>query len=187
MSNILFCITGPSGAGKTTVMRQCMTNEVGSITSRTTREGEVQGVDYLFVSKEEFKELIAFDELAEWTEYAGNYYGTTKDELQSKLENGHAYVICDNHGFKQFADVYDNVVSIFLYADEDDCVDNMFDRGDSTEKVNGRISTYDKEMANKGQYDYVVKNIRGYAHATIGVINNIIHAEMFRQLDKEAK
>jgi guanylate kinase len=178
MHNILFCITGPSGSGKTSIMKEIMDNEVGSCTSRQMRKGEVQGREYNFISKEEFLKLIGMDELAEFTEYSGNYYGTTKDELIEKLDRGHAYVICDNHGFHQFNDCYDRVVSIFLYADPDDCAENMYGRGDSIENVNKRLVTYEKEIANRGQYDYVVKNIRGNRRYTIETIAWIVSSEI---------
>lgn len=184
MRNILFCITGPSGSGKTSIMKNVMDNEVGSITSRTMRNGEVNGREYLFFTKEDALWMVQNDELAEWTEYDGNIYGTTKQELKDKLDNGHAYVICDNHGFEQFKEVYDNVVSIFLYASKEDCFDNMRDRGDTFEKVLNRISTYDDEMANSGQYDYVVRNHSGLKTMTESIIKDIVKTEIARWLNK---
>jgi guanylate kinase len=184
MSNILFCITGPSGSGKTTIMKEVMNNEVGSFTTRPMRTGEVQGREYNFISGDEFGRMFSNRELAEWTKYDGNYYGTSLEELHSKLAKGHAYVICDNHGFEQFKEVYDNVVSIFLYAEDIDCVDNMLGRGDSTTKVQGRINTYHDEMANRGQYDYVVKNVRGYKPVTIDVVRSIITVEILKFVRK---
>lgn len=184
--NILFCITGPSGSGKTSMMKEVMGNEVGSCTSRQMREGEVQGREYNFISKEEFLKLIGMDELAEFTEYSGNYYGTTKDELMNKLDKGHAYVICDNHGFHQFKDAYPNVVSIFLYGDIRDCTNNMFDRGDTVENVDKRLVTYEKEMSNRGQYDYVVRNVRHYQHMTIGMLRLIVATEIARRNTNES-
>jgi guanylate kinase len=184
VSNILFCITGPSGSGKTTIMKDVMSNEVGSCTSRAMREGEVQGREYNFLDKKELLEMIWKGDMAEWTEYSGNYYGTTKQELEDKLAIGHAYVICDNHGFKQFKEVYDNVVSIFLYAENEDCIDNMFGRGDSIDNVMNRLKTYNEEMDNRGQYDYVVKNVRGYKPVTIDIIKSITTLEILKQVRK---
>lgn len=182
MSNILFCVTGPSGSGKTFFMKQVMDNEVGSITSRDMRKGEVNGREYLFFIREDVEWMIEKGEMAEWTEYDGNLYGTTKQELKDKLDNGDAYVICDNHGFQQFKEQYDNVVSIFLYASKEDCFDNMrYGRSDNFEKALARITTYDSEIANKGQYDYVLKNIRGNSSATLYALNTIINAEIRRR------
>lgn len=178
MANILFCITGPSGSGKTSIMKEVMDNEVGSCTTRAMREGEVDGREYDFISRKEFLELIVMDELAEFTEYSGNYYGTTKDELIKKISLGHAYVICDNHGFKQFKDKYHTIVSIFLYADKEDCLNNMLDRGDSDEKARFRLFTYNDEISNKCQYDYVVKNIKGNKRHTIEILSWIVSSEI---------
>lgn len=187
MSNILFCVTGPSGSGKTTIMRQCMASELLSFTTRPMREGEVQGEDYLFIPKEDFNDLLERGELAEYTEYGGNFYGLTMEELEDKLELSHAFFICDNNGFNQIIDKYDNVVSIFLYADPEDCGQNMEGRGDDNDRINGRLSTYFEELNNRGQYDYVVKNLRGYQNATVSVVRNIIHSEMLKNVDLGGK
>lgn len=186
MRNILFCITGPSGSGKTSIMKNVMDNEIGSITSRPLRKGEVEGREYSFFNTEEVFWMIQNDELAEWTEYDGNYYGTTRQELKDRLDNGHAYVVCDNHGFKQFKEQYENTVSIFLYASKENCFDNMRDRGDAFEKALNRISTYDDEMKNKGQYDYVVKNHTGLKAMTELLIKDIVKTEIVRWLNSES-
>jgi guanylate kinase len=177
MSNILFCITGPSGSGKTTIMRQLMDNELLSFTTRKMREGETNGEDYLFISNEEFDELFESGQLAEWTKYDGNCYGLTMEEVEYKLANDNAFFICDNNGFNQIIEKYNDVVSIFLYADKFDCIDNMKYRGDDMGKVANRLKTYNDEMSNRGQYDYVVKNIRGAADVTAEIIKNIIKVE----------
>jgi guanylate kinase len=184
MSNILFCISGPSGSGKTTVMRNIMNNELLSFTTRPMREGEIQGQDYLFITREEFDELFNEGVLAEWTEYDGKYYGLTMEELLDKLEHENAFFICDNHGFNQIKEKYNNIVSIFLYADVGDCSDNMFYRGDNEERVNGRLNTYYEELAKKGQYDYVVKNTRGYLQATETIVRNIVNVETLKNMDR---
>lgn len=187
MANILFCVTGPSGSGKTALMKDVMNNEVGSCTSRPMRKGEVEGREYSFFIREDMQWLIDHDQLAEWTEYDRNLYGTTKQELKDKLDNGHAYVICDNHGFHQFKEEYDRVVSIFLYASKEDCFDNMrYSRGDGFEKALSRIATYDYEVSNKGQYDYVVKNIRGRSFQTINILKQIVDAEVGRMIEYES-
>jgi guanylate kinase len=148
------------------------------------REGEVQGEDYLFISSEDFNELLESDSLAEYTEYGGNHYGLTMEELEDKLSLSHAFFICDNNGFNQIREKYDNIVSIFLYADPEDCGDNMQGRGDDLDRINGRLFTYFEEVANKGDYDYVIKNLRGYKNATISVVKSIVNSEILKNLDK---
>jgi guanylate kinase len=185
MSNILFTVTGPSGSGKTTIFRSILNNELLSFTTRPMREGEVNGVDYLFISKEEFDELYEDGVLAEWTEYDGRYYGLTMEEINDKLSHGHAFFVCDNHGYHQVVDKYDNIVSIFLYADKEDCEDNMLDRGDEEGRVKGRLSTYHSEVANRGEYDYVIKNIRGHQEMTREIVAEIVASEIAKA-DREA-
>lgn len=177
MSNILFCVTGPSGSGKTSVMRGVMSNELLSFTTRKKRNGETDGVDYSFISYQEYITMVGRQDLVESTEYSGNYYGLSSNELYSKLVKGNAFFICDNNGFNQIKEKYDKVVSIFLYASFGDCFQNMLDRGDNIEKIGNRLSTYHDEVANKGQYDYVVKNIRGNKVLTEEIIEAIIATE----------
>jgi guanylate kinase len=177
-NNVLFCVTGPSGSGKTTIMRSIMDNELLSFTTRQMREGEVNGQDYLFITRDEFYGLLNDNVLIEWTEYDGKYYGLTKEELEDKLQHSSAFFICDNNGFNQVKSKYDNIVSIFLYAGIEDCLGNMSERGDSVEKSTSRLSTYIDEIKNKGQYDYVVRNIRGCQEETTEIVKNIVSAEL---------
>lgn len=178
MPNILFCVTGPSGSGKTSIMREVMDNELLSFTTRPMRENEANGKDYIFLKKELFQNMLKGGALAEYTEYDGNHYGLTLEELYSKLDEGNAFFICDNNGFNQVKEKYNKIVSIFLYADKEDCEANMTSRGDSDGKVGSRISTYNDEVANKGQYDYVVKNIRGNKRHTVETISWIVSSEI---------
>ena len=87
----LFVITGPSGAGKGTVLKQVMQSLDQlyfsvSATTRAPREGEVDGVHYHFLTKERFEELIANDRFLEYARYAENYYGTPLDPVEEHLE-----------------------------------------------------------------------------------------------------
>ena len=89
----LFVITGPSGAGKGTVLKQVMQSLDQlyfsvSATTRAPREGEVDGVHYHFLTKERFEELIANDRFLEYARYAENYYGTPLDPVEEHLEQG---------------------------------------------------------------------------------------------------
>lgn len=186
MANILFCVTGPSGSGKTSIMRKVIGNELLSFTTRRKRDSEEEGVDYNFISYQDYIIMLGRQELIEKTEYDGNYYGLSSHELYSKLSKGNAFFVCDNNGFNQIKDKYDKVVSIFLYGSYEDCFQNMKDRGDSIEKIANRLSTYHNEILNKGQYDYVVKNIRGEALATAYIIKMIIDSQIGRMATDES-
>jgi len=94
MSGKLIVISGPSGVGKSTVMRKLMEDCDNlrfsvSATTRPIRPGEVDGVNYYFVNKEQFEDMIQKEELLEYANYVGNYYGTPEKQLNEKLEAGY--------------------------------------------------------------------------------------------------
>jgi guanylate kinase len=178
MKGKLFAITGHSGSGKTTTMRMAMgtKKEIVSVTTRNMREGEVEGVDYYFVDNETFYNMKLNDELAEYTDYYGSSnYGVTKTEIDSKLSRGDAYIIVDYHGFKQLKALYPDLVGIFIYTDKDTAEKRMKSRGDSMETIDIRLSTYEAEMMNKHQYDYVLKNVN--FNKTVIALSAITQAE----------
>lgn len=91
---LLIVLSGPSGVGKGTVRKELFSQEDTafeysiSMTTRKPREGEVDGVDYFFKSREEFEDLITQNKLLEWAEYVGNYYGTPVDYVEKTLSEG---------------------------------------------------------------------------------------------------
>lgn len=161
LSNCLFLISGGSGSGKTTLARSLMTNELTSFTTRAKRTGEIDGKDYIYISNEEFENLLNSNGLVESTEYGGNKYGLTKAELESKLEKGSAFFICDYNGMKQIKNIYDNCVSVFIECSKTDAERNMRYRGDSEEQIKKRLSTYDDELESMIYYDYIITNTYG--------------------------
>lgn len=182
MNNILFLITGHSGSGKSTIMKQLMDNEIVSFTTREKRDGEVDGKDYIFITLDEFNRMKDDNQLVEYVEYSGNMYGVTKEELENKINKDHAFCIVDYHGMKQMKELYRNVVTIFLYTDYDVAKQQMISRGDSIKKVKERLVTYKEELSNRHDYDYVIKNNHGQLHHTIEIIRNIIESEIGESL-----
>jgi guanylate kinase len=174
MKNTLFLITGASGSGKTTVMRSIMDNELVSFTTRKSRSGEVDGKDYIFISKEEFNHLLTNDGLMEQTEYSGQFYGLTRQEFETKIANGHVFFICDVNGMTQMKTLYDNCISIFIYAEKEDAIKQMKLRGDNEESINKRVNTYEDEISNMYQFDEVVVNRHGELEQTIEIVKDII-------------
>ncbi len=91
---LLIVLSGPSGVGKGTVRQAIFSQEDTkfeysiSVTTRSPREGEVNGVDYFFKTRDEFEQMIADNKLLEWAEYVGNYYGTPVDYVEQTLQEG---------------------------------------------------------------------------------------------------
>lgn len=179
MSGKLYCITGPSGSGKTSIARELFARECMSVTTRPMRDGEVDGEDYQFITKEEFLNLQKDGQLMEVAEYDGHFYGLTAQELAKQTRLGDAFFVCTFEGFAQIREKYDNICSVFLYASEEDCYNNMLDRGDSPEKAHQRMKSYDDFIKHRGEYDYVIKNIRGLMGSSILILHRIRNGESF--------
>jgi guanylate kinase len=176
--NKLFLVSGHSGGGKTTIMRKLMDNEIISFTTRPKRPYEVDGKDYIFITKEQYNDMLKKGELAEWTEYGGNYYGLTKQEIDSKLAKDHAYCIVDVNGMQQLKELYPNAITIFIYTSKENAEKQMRQRGESESTIQIRLNTYEKEILNRHLYDYVVRNNHGRLENTIEIVRNIILSEI---------
>ncbi|WP_144459190.1 guanylate kinase [Bacillus pumilus] len=176
--NKLIVLSGHSGGGKTSVMRLVMSNEVVSFTTRKPRQGEIDGVDYKFISLEKFIELKEKGKLIEEVEYSGNYYGIDQEEFENKMNLGNAFVIVDYHGMQQIKNIYSNCVTVFLYTPYDQAYNQMIKRGDALDKVEQRLRSYYHEIENKKYYDYVVRNNVGKFKESIKVLKSIIEAEI---------
>ena len=118
---LLIVFSGPSGVGKGTVRKEVF-NKIGqqlyfsiSLTTRNIRDGEKDGVDYFFLSKEQFLEELDKDNLLEYNEYVGNFYGTPKNVVFDKINSGIDVVLeIEVNGAKQIKEKVPNCVSIFV-------------------------------------------------------------------------
>lgn len=163
---ILFVVSGPSGAGKTTLCKELMRTESGlewsvSHTTRPMRSGEREGVDYYFISQERFQSLIEASAFAEWAHVHGNRYGTSFAELERITHAGHdALIEIDVQGAESLKKRYPDAVLIFLLPpDEDTLRQRLRTRGtDSAEEIARRLSVAPKEIAQQKQYDYDIVN-----------------------------
>jgi guanylate kinase len=174
--NTLFLISAPSGSGKTSIMRQVMDNEVISFTTREPRKGEVNGIDYVYISQKEFDQMLCDGELAEYITYGatGDSYGITINELEDKLNNGDAFAIVTEHGMEQLKIIYPKCSTIFIYTDKEDATEFMRLRGDKEETIQKRLSTFDKEQYNKDKYDYIIRNKKGEMQDAVNIIKEIV-------------
>lgn len=119
-SGKLIVITGPSGVGKGTIVRSLLLKHPElylsiSATTRQPRLGEVEGKDYYFVSRDEFERAIAQQELLEWAEYAGNYYGTPRARVQEQIEQGNWVLLeIEVVGAREIAQIFPTALRIFI-------------------------------------------------------------------------
>ena len=162
----LIIISGPSGAGKSTIVHALMAQSPGaffsvSATTRAIRPGEEDGVDYLFVTREAFQELIRTDGLLEWAEYVGNYYGTPAKPVLEKLEQGFDVILdIESRGARQVMDKYPEAISIFVCAPSfAELEKRLRNRGTNTEEdIRRRLIKGRSECEKADMYTYLIVN-----------------------------
>ncbi|ART70325.1 guanylate kinase [Mycobacterium dioxanotrophicus] len=161
-------LSGPSAVGKSTVVR-CLRERLPdlyfsvSVTTRAPRPGEVDGVDYFFVSPEQFQKLIETDALLEWAEIHGGLHrsGTPREPVRDAARAGRPVLIeVDLAGAKAVKKAMPEVVSVFLAPPSwDELVSRLTGRGTETPEVMARrLETARAEMAAQGDFDQVVVN-----------------------------
>ena len=159
-------LSSPSGGGKTTIARLLLERrpDVGysvSCTTRSPRPGEVNGKDYLFLSKEEFEQRRDAQEFAEWAVVHGNLYGTLRREVEHVLASGkHVIMDIDVQGARQFAAAFPESVLVFLLPPSTDVLIDRL-RARQTEddgKVLVRLRSAREELREVGGYQYVIVN-----------------------------
>ena len=163
---ILFILSGPSGVGKGTVRKALFEQDPAlqysiSVTTRKPRVGEENGVDYFFKSKEYVDEMIEQNELIEYAEYVGNYYGTPKAYVEETLKEGKdVFLEIEVQGAMQVKKNFPEGVFIFLFPPSlEELKNRIIDRGTETENlVKNRLLEAKKEIDMMDEYDYVVVN-----------------------------
>lgn len=187
----LIVISGPSGAGKSTVIRKVMNanpNMVFSIsaTTRPPRDGEVDGVNYYFVDKPCFEEMIANKELLEYTQYVGNYYGSPRDAVYDHLVAGKDVVFdIEVQGAMQIKRICPDAIMIFMVPSTFDEIERRLrGRGtDSEDTVQQRIVAAKNECRYAPDYKYLV--INDDTDVAAAEINAIVTAEKCRMDERK--
>ena len=162
----LFVISGSSGVGKGTVLKGFLEKNPNfmlsiSCTTRAPRKGEVDGVNYFFLTKEEFQNCIDNDKFLEWAEFAGNRYGTKKKYIQQCLEEGKDIILeIDTQGALQVKKQMPEAVLIFICPPSIEALENRL-RGRHTEDeatIQKRLQEVKTELERAEKFDYKVVN-----------------------------
>lgn len=162
----LFIISGPSGAGKGTLVDRLVARVPRlwvsvSATTRPPRPGEVDGVDYVFLTPEEFDRRVEAGEFLEWAEVHGNRYGTLRSAVEEHLAEGMDVILeIDPQGASQVKEQVPESVLVFITAPSlSELERRIRHRGAETdEQVRTRLETAEKELRLVGTYDHVVEN-----------------------------
>lgn len=184
---ILFILSGPSGVGKGTVRQHLFEQKTDlqysiSMTTRDKREGEIDGVDYFYKSREAFESLIEQDQLLEYAKYVNNYYGTPRQYVEETLASGKdVFLEIEVQGAMQVKKRFPQGVFIFLFPPSlEELKNRIVNRGtESEELVLNRLKEARNEIEMMHAYDYVVVNDK-IQHA-VDKIQSIITSEHCRR------
>ena len=183
----LIVISGPSGVGKGTIVNilkdiyQKKEDKLYisvSCTTRLPREGEIDGVNYYFISQDEFNRRIDENDFFEYNIYGtGKYYGTPKSTVLKYLNDGYDVILeIDINGYRKIKKEYPKCLGIFIMAnDEEELYERLKKRGTEDEElIKVRLETAKEEIKNKDIYDYIVINQDGMATEAAMYIYDII-------------
>ena len=190
---ILVVVSGFSGSGKGTIMKRLM-NKYGenyslsiSATTRSPRPGEVHGVDYFYVSKEEFENMIAQEQLIEYAKYVTNYYGTPRAYVEEQLEAGRNVILeIEMQGALKVKKKYPETILLFVTAPSAEEVKHrLIGRNtESMEVIDARMQRAYEESNGLDDYDYLV--INDELEDCVECVNDIIMGERLGDTDKTA-
>jgi len=179
-------LAAPSGTGKTTIARALVDGRASyvfsvSVTTRHPREGERDGVDYGFVSRDEFRAMVEREELVEWAEVHGHLYGTPRRNLEAAQERGeHVVLDIDVQGARQIRERVPEAVLVFVFPPSADALwVRLTARGsEDPDEVRRRLRTAGEELAEAERFQYVVVN--DDLERAVAAVRSILEAESHR-------
>ncbi len=187
---LMFILSSPSGAGKTTIARRLLEEEGSelsmsvSVTTRPMRPGEIDGRDYFFVDRDRVDQMVEDDAFLEWAEGLGHCYGTPKAEIRERLKRGEDFLFdIDWQGTQQlYQRAQGDVVRVFLLPPSIvELEQRLRSRGtDSDEVIRGRMERARAEISHWDAYDYVV--INDDIETCFAKVKMILEAERMRRL-----
>lgn len=186
---ILIIVSGFSGAGKGTVMKRFLEKYSEefclsvSATTRKPREGEVHGQHYFFTKKEDFEQMIKDDSLLEYAEYVGNYYGTPKAFVESKLSEGvHVLLEIEMQGALKIKEKFPEALLIFVTPPSAESLEKRLKgRGTETDEViASRLARASEEAVYMKDYDYLVVNEDNAVEECVDCIYRIVKDEQLK-------
>lgn len=183
---LLVIVSGPAGVGKGCIVRKMMTLSDSvvlsiSATSRAPRPAENEGVNYFFKSREQFEEMIKNDQLIEWVEYCGNYYGTPREFVCDEIEKGHIVILeIEVEGALNVRKLFPGCILCFILPpDFSELEKRLRGRGTETEdSIINRLKRAKEEFQYIDQYDYILLNDNVESAAQRFV--NIVESEQMR-------
>ena len=185
MKNILIVISGPSGVGKGEIVKQIVERNKDvvlsiSCTTREKRMGEIDGKHYFFISHSEFEKRIKDEKMLEYSQHFGNYYGTPKDFVLSKLANSDVLLEIDVNGGLNVKKAYPQAVLIMILPpSKEELKNRLLKRHTETdEQIAKRMERMEYELSKKEMYDYVV--INDNLTSAVKNVENIIYIEKNR-------
>ena len=166
VKNIMIILSSPSGVGKTTLTKKIQQKHQSfkisvSHTTRTPRSNEVDGVDYYFISKVKFEELIKEKKFYEHAKIFDNYYGTLKKNVDETIRDNDIIFDIDWQGTKQLSQFKNlNLIKIFLIAEnKDELKKRLIKRNQNTpEEIEKRFNSFDEDIKHWSDYDYIIIN-----------------------------
>jgi len=183
---LLYILSSPSGAGKTTISRMLLDSDDGiglsvSATTRPIRQGEIDGQDYHFVSDAEFDAMVAGGEFLEWAHVFGHRYGTLDREVRSQIREGRDVLLdIDWQGTQQLKQVDPDIVRVFILPPSmEELERRLRSRGtDSDAVIASRMARSNVEISHWAEYDYVL--INDDAEKCRELVHNILKAERLK-------
>lgn len=183
----LVVVSGPSGVGKGTVLKHVLASDdyvySVSATTRGKRQGEEDGVNYFFITREKFEDMIENNQLIEYAEYNGNYYGTPKFFVEDMLNKGKNVILeIEVKGAVQVKKIMPDATFVFIAPENKGVLEQrLASRGTETaDVIAGRLNIAENEIRSCLMYDYIVINRDGLSEECAKDIMTAVRAEDFR-------